>query len=452
MKSAKLTIFLIIICAVFFGFYQLEARYYFDWDQERDAQIIWQIVREHKPTLIGPIAVGPGSFFLGPLWFYLLTPFYVLFNMDPIAGAIFASMVNVVTAIVIFIITKKIFGIKEAIVAGFLWATSFDRSSFNPILVPLFTIIFIYLLIQISRSKSKYVPWAFLIFGLGLQIHVQILFFLIPLIFTVYKASVKEIIKGVALFLLTFTPIIIFDLRHGFGNSKAFINFFLGQSGPSITFLQSLSASFIKFFTAAAGLLPILPIDAVKKGAFLVFCAILGIKFSKTSIKIKIILLSFIILPPVLFSIYKGNLSEYYYAIVFVPVIIGFGSLFRKIPAAILLLFIIIILYLRFSVFIDKTYTLSLKYKREAVSYIIKDSGSKDFILHIDSSYGYATGFNYLFTYYKNVPKEKGDHLYLISIPWSQKEVTAKKMVSDDYKFKNAELNIFGDIGVFKMY
>lgn len=100
----------------------------------------------------------------------------------------------------------------------------------------------------------------------------------------------------------------------------------------------------------------------------------------------------------------------------------------------------------------DKSYTLSLKYKREVVSYIIKNSGGKDFILHIDSSYGYATGFNYLFTYYNSEPKEKGDHLYLISIPWSQKQVTAKKMVSDDYKFKNAELNIFGDIGVFKMY
>lgn len=444
-ENFKLLILLILIIAVFFGFYQLEERYYFDWDQERDAVAVWQMVKEHKPALIGPIAVGPGSFFLGPLWFYLLLPFYVLFKMDPVSGAFFASSINVFTTIVLILIVKKILGVKEAIVTGIIFATSFDRSAYNPILVPLFVVIFLYLL------NKKNIPLAFLVFGLSLHIHIQNLFFLIPLIFVIYKAPLKEILKGIFLFLLTFTPLIIFDLRHSFTNIKAIINFLLGQSGSSTTILQSLTASFIKFFTAASGLLPDLPLNPVKKGAALVLCSIVGIKIIKPAY-IKLVLLSFIILPPLLFAFYKGNLSEYYFAIILVPIMIGFGSLFKKLPLVVVLIFILIITILRFNTFIDKKYSLSLKYKREAVSYIIKESAGADFILHIDSNYGYATGFNYLFKYYKNEPKEKGEHLFLISIPWGQREFTAKKMVEEDYKFKDAKLNIFGDIGVFKMY
>lgn len=451
-KTEKFLIILIILCAVFFGFYELEERYLFEWDQERDAASIWQMVKEHKPSLIGPIALGPGSFFLGPLWFYLLLPFFLVFRMDPISGAFFASTANVITTFAVLLITRKFFGFKEAMVAGILWATTFDRSVFNPMLVPLFSIIFLYILIQISKSKVKYISLAFLFVGLSLQIHIQTLFFLIPLILVIHKAPIKEIIKGLFLFLLTFTPIIIFDLRHNFTNLKSLINFLSDQSTNPISIFQVLPFSLIKFLTAVSGLLPDLPMDSVKKGALFVLGAIVGIKFSKTSFQIKLILLSFIILPPLLFSFYKGNLSEYYFALTFAPVIIGFGSLFKKTPAPLILLLILIITVLRFNTFMDKSYTLSLKYKREVVSYIIKESKGYDFILHIDSSYGYANGFNYLFTYYKNNPKEKGDHLFLISIPWSQKQVTAKKMVSDDYKFKNAELNIFGDIGVFKMY
>lgn len=64
---------LIILVSIVFKGYRLAELMPFEWDQERDAQMMWQMLKDYKPTLIGPRAVGADGFFLGPWWYYFLT-------------------------------------------------------------------------------------------------------------------------------------------------------------------------------------------------------------------------------------------------------------------------------------------------------------------------------------------------------------------------------------------
>jgi len=80
---SNLTLLLIILVIfLFFRFYRINQRVQFDWDQERDAQVIKEILSGHL-TLLGPRVLGPDKFFLAPYFYYLLTPFYLLTNLHP---------------------------------------------------------------------------------------------------------------------------------------------------------------------------------------------------------------------------------------------------------------------------------------------------------------------------------------------------------------------------------
>jgi len=68
---------------LFLRLYKLDTRLPFGWEQERDAFFVRDILRG-KLTLIGPRVVGPGGFFLPPYFFYLLSPFYFLFKLNPL--------------------------------------------------------------------------------------------------------------------------------------------------------------------------------------------------------------------------------------------------------------------------------------------------------------------------------------------------------------------------------
>lgn len=129
----KKIIIIFLFFQLAFNFYHIEQRSSFGWDQERDAQVIWQIIKEGKPTLIGPRTIGPNSFFLGPLWFYILLPFYLIFNMNPLATPVAGIIIGVITTLAFYLIGKRIFGEKVAVLASFLFIPIGGIVVWNPI-------------------------------------------------------------------------------------------------------------------------------------------------------------------------------------------------------------------------------------------------------------------------------------------------------------------------------
>lgn len=437
-------IIFILGIALFSKTYHLERMYQLGWDQDRDANVVWEILKNKNLTLIGPRAVGPDGFFLGPIWYYLLVPFYFLFGMDPIAAPLFGLFVGLATTIAVYVFAKKWFDTNTAVISSLFWATLADRMVWNPILIPIFTLVIIFLLRGVLSRQKRYLIWLFIVFGLSLQIHFQAVFFVVPIFFglciLLYRRilPIKELLLGVLSFFLTFLPLILFDIRHDYINTNSFLGFFSGTSGG-----LNLAHSFSTYLKYIISVFPV-PFEAHEEFYLLLFAvSIIGILIGKIGSVFKTILLSILLLPPIAFSFYGGNLSEYYYSLCMIPMTLGLAIVLAKIFNlsfigkffAMLCLFLLLIQ--RTDALFDTFEQRSLFYKRQAVKMIVEQKMDPVFNVSYSAPFNEDTGFRYLFKYYGRLPENTpAGHLWTIVIPAGSEDVEP--------------LATFGDIGVIR--
>ena len=103
----------------------------FHYDMARDAYVALQILSGDF-KIQGPPTSTPGLYH-GPLYYYLLAPFYGWGEGDPRVPAFFLAFLNSLTIIPIMLLAKDLFkSIKLAFLAGFLFAISFESSQYGP--------------------------------------------------------------------------------------------------------------------------------------------------------------------------------------------------------------------------------------------------------------------------------------------------------------------------------
>jgi hypothetical protein len=227
----------IIILALFLRLYKIENRAPFDWDQNRDYQAVSDIAGGHA-TLVGPVAKGDGGFFLGPLYYYLLLPGYILMSGNPLALPATSAIMDVLAIVAILILIPKVWGRPQALILASIWSVSWfaiegAKISWNVSLIPLWTVFFLYLFTSkppLSLAKA-------LLFGLlsGLTWHVHAA--LIPLVLLVmilYFRSLKFTWKTGLLFgvgyLTPLLPLFIFDLRHVGLEHRLILDYFIARN------------------------------------------------------------------------------------------------------------------------------------------------------------------------------------------------------------------------------
>src|SRR3989339_1523570 len=86
----NLLILIILLFAFILRIYRIGDLLDFHYDQGRDALIIWELIKNHKFFLIGPVT-GLEGVFLGPFYYYLIAPFYFIGNGNPAIPSIFLS-------------------------------------------------------------------------------------------------------------------------------------------------------------------------------------------------------------------------------------------------------------------------------------------------------------------------------------------------------------------------
>ncbi len=430
-------ILVIFIAAIFFGVTDFEKRTIFGWDQARDAQAVFQIIKENKWTLIGPRAVGPDGFFLGPLWFYLLLPFYYLSNLDPIGASVFGILISIATTLSFYLVGKNLFGERIGLISAFIWLPSGQIIVWNPILIPFATLIFIFLLSKVISGEKKYIPLSFLWLGLSLQIHFQAFYFLVPLIFSLVfyfrkkrNLPLKDILIGVILLLLTFLPLIVFDLRHNFLELNSFLNFFFSDKGNEEQLISRLLFGLGKYLNGVSAISVLL-------------LSVSGLVLSKINRNIKIILISFLLLPPLLFSFHQGNLSEYYFALTTVSLIFGIAIIFARISSLHYFgtIFLILLLgYISFNKVIafKSSYSdTSLYNHKQAVGYLANQTVDEKYNVSYSVPPDGDTPFIYLFNLQKRKPDSSSSgHLWTIVMPADKEDIPPVVK--------------FGDIGIIR--
>src|SRR3990167_10834204 len=105
---SKLFLALTVCFGLFLSFYRVSELYGYGFDQERDYFAVKAIVADHKFTLIGPRVVSSAGFFLGPFYYYLQVPFFLLLKGDPLYGAYFTAAVNLSVYLLIYVVLHRL--------------------------------------------------------------------------------------------------------------------------------------------------------------------------------------------------------------------------------------------------------------------------------------------------------------------------------------------------------
>ncbi len=198
-------------------------------DQGRDMVIVRDFLKNGNLFFIGP-QTSIGNMYLGPFYYYLIAPSLWLANYNPIGPAILVALIGVATVALIYFVTAKWFDPKTALIAAFLYASSptvikYSNFSWNPNVMPFFSLLFIYLF-----WRKNYILASFA-FIMALNSHFLALL-LLPTAFVIWlqnrshHQSLRPIIIAAAIFLISLTPQILFDIKHQGQNIKAITGFF----------------------------------------------------------------------------------------------------------------------------------------------------------------------------------------------------------------------------------
>ena len=404
----KVIFFCIILIHIFFRFYQLENRLQFTWDQVDNAWHAKNMLINKEYPLLGMQGKQSSGIFIGPFYYYFITFFYFLTNLDPIASGLAAGVTSLITFCVLFFVTKKIFSAPIALVASFLYAISFyaiysDRVQWPVNFIPVLSLGIFYALYQIMLGKLKYLYLLMFLLGFSFHIHFTSIFYL-PLIlialpfFPRNKTTLVHALVASVLFLVWLVPLFLVSSAKESLPAHSLSSFLHNNyHGFHLRrFFQIANDAFYEFQN------PLLfPVLYPLKFLFLpLFLFLYGMrKPSREKTFFCYLLIMWIFIPWILFSTYRGDLTDYYFSSIRLQVIIVVSYLAllllksksKLFVGAFILLFCIYVLknIQEFVTFKER----GLGFYRQKVLQDIKDGKGNEFT--------YGSPETYLYYFYK---------------------------------------------------
>ena len=226
-----LIVLALLLTAFIIRVYRVDQILGFYYDQGRDGLVIWDLIHKGKFFLIGP-TTGIEGIFRGPFYYYLIAPFYLIGNGNPVYPAVFLAFTSVLAIALLYPLGTKIFSNETGIFAIILAAFSYrivmaSRWLSNPTPMLLLSVILLWAMFKVMEGKKW--AWPVLAFTAGLSLfHFgsagEVFYFPAILLFAVWQhkklPDKKYLLLSIALFLLTLLPLVAFDLKHGFIESQ----------------------------------------------------------------------------------------------------------------------------------------------------------------------------------------------------------------------------------------
>ncbi len=218
----------ILLVGAFFRLYKIESYMTFLGDEGRDSIIVRNLLVHSDPILIGP-GTSVGGMYLGPLYYYFMAPFLFLANFSPVGPAVGVAVLGIATIYLIYVVGREWFGEKAGIISALLFAISptvitYSHSSWNPNIMPFFSLLSIYSIWKVWKEKRHY--WLIVTaisFAFVCQSHY--LGVLIAPVIIVYwflsKVQKKVSLLSILIYLFLMSPLLVFDIRHDWMNSRA---------------------------------------------------------------------------------------------------------------------------------------------------------------------------------------------------------------------------------------
>jgi len=330
-KKELLFVLLIFLVFLFTRFYQLEERSEFRWDQVDNAWAAKDILIDGKLPLVGMVAKQNTGFYIGPLYYYFVAPFYWLFNFDPIASAVIGRVASIITFIILYIVTKKIFGKATALLTILLYALSFfiinaDAYQWPINFIPIVSLLIFYFLYRVISGNEKDIVPLSIFTGLSFHLNFTAVFF--PLIialsspfFPRTKKTVRYLLIGLLLFVLFLVPNIVYELQNkGTSTSHMFSyidSYYHGFHLRRLFQLTSLAfieyKAFFSVFNAEWIGFLVLPLFSI------------SLWLSNITKKYLLLFLNilWLVVPWGVFSLYTGEITNYYFSLSILLVLIN---------------------------------------------------------------------------------------------------------------------------------
>lgn len=247
MKKKDFLILLILIgLGAFLRFYHMRELSTFRGDQAIELTSTLGILRGDM-TLIG-IKTSISEVHNGAVMYYMLAPFLYLLRFDPLAGGVLQSLLSLGAVATTYILARRYFPPRTAALAGFLIATSallvnYSRQTLLAFYPLFFTGVSLFLAVLLTeRFRLRLAVCLGFLLGFMLQVHyssLAVVFLALILPWLLRKHISKYYICLSMGFVIGLLPILVFELRHEFFNSKMLINlFFSHKAGPTGSFSQ----------------------------------------------------------------------------------------------------------------------------------------------------------------------------------------------------------------------
>lgn len=318
-------IFFIFSLSFFLRFYRIRDYIIFLGDQGRDVWVVKKMLIDGKFTLLGPVA-SVGGFYLGPLYYYLIVPFLLLSNFDPIGPAFLPAILGGTTSIVLYFWLKKT-SLSLAIISAFFYAISpvlvkYNRFSWNPNVIPFFTLIFyIFLEKYFEKKRNIYLIITGIFLGFLFQLH-YLTFVFLPVVALMVLSDKKNIFKKIfCIFvgiIIGWFPFIIYEIRHKMQNFYGIWKFLVESRGGNVGFDAKIYfLSLLSNFSSIIHYLFHLPNILNIFLSFFTICALIFFIFQKKKETMNRLSI-FFLLSIIILSFYRGRMGEHYYNFLYI--------------------------------------------------------------------------------------------------------------------------------------
>lgn len=445
----NLSILIVISLAAFLRLYKITSYMEFLGDQGRDVYIVRKFLTNFDLMFIGP-QTSIGNMYLGPFYYYLMAPFLLLFNFNPVGPAIMVVLFSLLTTFFIYHVYIKLFENKNfALLSSLLYAISpvaikYSNFSWNPNIMPFFSLSFFYLsYLILFKNKFHLLPLLTISFIFALNSHYLALILLPifaffsfiyflknkPLDKKFLNKLLKPLIISVIILFLSFLPLILFDIKHHGQNIKALIQFFtVRQTTVNLKVYKAIPLIYPLFEQINTRLIFAKILFWGQIGTILLLVSIIISLLTKTVYKFKYLLIfSFVSISLLCLGLYKQHIYDHYFGFLFPILFIFFTSTLQIIskykillPLVIFMIIIPIYLSLKYNTFASPPLN-QVETTKKITSLISKEANSRPFNLALIAKNNYDPPYRY-FLELDNQPlytlkQKKTDQLFVICQP-----------------------------------
>jgi hypothetical protein len=394
---ANLIIFLILILGAFLRFYKIDENLVFHGELGHNYLAIKNTLGKGILPLLGPPTSHIWLSF-GPLFYYIFGPFLILNRYNPNTGAYFFAVFSILGIIANYLIIKKLFNQKIALISSYLiaisptWLDLARQARFFSMVAYLFYPFFLLTEKTVRNANAKNFFLLGLIFGIMINFHLAPIFLLLALFIIFRKTKLKFIFFGLIGFIIPNIPFLIYNFKTHFEMITKFAVWIPYRSAIYHNFNLRFTANVIWIFF----------------GGLLIFPIVITIYIERRN-KIVRILTLFLIFGVLALILHKDPPSHYFYVLYGIPVIL-ISILLTKLNNFLMCTILILITVMSFT---NKIKDNNVPYKKqlEITKQIIGEANGRPFNIHrigLSDQFdgGYAQNYKYLLWWMGNEPKD----------------------------------------------